>query len=819
MRTRHTLLQMSILVIAIGLMASITQSEVGETWTLFVPPEEAREAAIQAAIEDLQTTGKKFGLTFTQKFGGAPKTWVTFSSLWAMRQEMRRLLDLLREGKIQLEGVPSPQGFEIRSFSSEDGRGLVVAGGSTMGDVYGLYWIWDRIRVHGTLPRLDTQRSPALGLRYAGVLSQKGLRSALRHTINLVSSGDILNLVPWDVEPEATRNADHRKKLQPLIDSAHSFRMDFLAVCDEISFHPVLQEEFGFELDPADPALWDALQAKYRRLLQTMPELDGVQIRTGELTRVAGDYRPFDVMHEPVESDWSIERRYRTFVQKMHEVVVGEFNKIYYHRTWSTTANEQHSDPDVYKATFTDDVPTKNLYLSPYMSLADRWYYQPYNPTFNLTPHPMVVLLATLDYHADGNTNFFPSFPGEYHQGGLQSVLSVENSNLIGTHFAVPETDDWSTRSLTAYTVFRLAWNPDEDLRQIAEDFAAIHFGREAAPTLAKMLLLSHQAYKDGVYIKPVAESIRGNTLPHIRTGTFQMRGIPQVDRGREHIEWLETSLYEPCKGRFEETLEYLDKGLRAAEEMESLFATISGKIDSGLAESVADSLRCTRLLVETHCGYVRTCFAFFQHRDDAGKQAQERLGKALAALKKARAEFSETPGCRFKFYGVDVLIQAAEEMLRNRDEALGNMAKAPDSTEVDRLIAESQTQHKQALEKHDANAVKCLRWRAKVDGRDILSIRGKSVEIEHLQSDGISSIEQEFFEPLPQKEVTVLLKTKESQEIHPFVLEQPSAANGYTAKIYLFDKPPGYGWWEIELYYVEGSPRDLGLATPVYFQ
>ena len=99
------------------------------------------------------------------------------------------------------------------------------------------------------------------------------------------------------------------------------------------------------------------------------------------------------------------------------------------------------------------------------------------------------------------------------------------------------------------------------------------------------------------------------------------------------------------------------------------------------------------------------------------------------------------------------------------------------------------------------------------MDGKDILHVRGNHIEIEHIQYDQINSVEFEFFWPLPRKEVTVLLKNVESQAIHPFVLEQPAVENDYTAKVYLDDRPGGYGWWEFELYYLEERPDQVGLA------
>ena len=81
------------------------------------------------------------------------------------------------------------------------------------------------------------------------------------------------DLVPWNSEPESRKNPAHREKVAELLDTAHAFHMKFLAIADEFSYHPTLMEEF-------------------RRLFGALPGLGGVRIRTGELTRVTGTYRP-----------------------------------------------------------------------------------------------------------------------------------------------------------------------------------------------------------------------------------------------------------------------------------------------------------------------------------------------------------------------------------------------------------------------------------------------------------------------------------------------------------------------------------------------
>ncbi|HQI77846.1 MAG TPA: hypothetical protein PK384_15150, partial [Candidatus Latescibacteria bacterium] len=273
-----------------------TTSALAEKWTLVLPDTLANDAAIAAAVADLQSDGAPLGIHFSiGDMNDAEDNVIVVGAI----SRNAHTKTLTADGRVSLSGVESEQGFEIRPLQRARGRVMVVSGGSLMGDVYGLYWIWDRMRVFKEIPELDLKREPRLTVRLTEAPDEAALRNALRATATWVAAAPILDIVPWDAEPEASENAATRKDVQQMIDAAHAFHMKYLGICDEISFHPSLQQEFGFKLDPADPALWAALQTKYRRLFQAMPDLDGVRIRTGELTRVGGNYIAYDVMHEP----------------------------------------------------------------------------------------------------------------------------------------------------------------------------------------------------------------------------------------------------------------------------------------------------------------------------------------------------------------------------------------------------------------------------------------------------------------------------------------------------------------------------------------
>lgn len=785
-----------------------------EHWAVVASDALRRDAAFQQAVADLNAAGASLNIEFTPTADDAALLGNTI--VVGGKASNRTTASLAAARVAEIKEVINPQGFRIQTIPRNGERLLVVAGGSALGDVYGLYWVWDRLRVFKQVPDINIVREPRLPVRLAGGDSPNAIRNALRYGATWCTSYNILDLIPWDTEPERTANAHNRVEMAERITLAHDLHMKFLAGCDEITYHPSLWTEFDVSPSPADPALWKALQEKYRRLFRAMPELDGVLIRTGELTLVHGAYRAYDVMHEPDAPSYPLADRYRIFVTKMHEVVVGEFNKIYFHRTWGTSPDEQHSDPNVFRAIFTDAVPTRDLYLSPYMTRADRWLYQPYNPTFNRTPHSMVVLFSSIDYHAHAGVNVIPIYPGQYFHDFLQTVLSSGTSNLVGVHFAPPAADGWQVQQLTAYAAFRLAWDPSENPRTIAEDFAAIHFGRKAAPQVAEILVQSYEAYKNGCYIKPVAESITGNTLPHLRLTTFPVRGIPAIDKGKEHIAWLRSTMYTPCKDRTDEAIVYLDRGLETAQRMETIGSNVLSKIDNAeRAKEFANALALTRALVEANNRYVKTCFAFFTYRDAPTDSNRKRLEEAISALDAARRRFIEAPGFVYKLYGIDQLLANARDALIDLDKANQKLANAPESDRVKTLVADYQTRTSDAWAQFGDKVQRLARWKGTVDGKELIHIQGKDIEIEHIDGDPGHATHQEVFAALPQHEVTVLVNDAKSRPWGPFVLEQPCAANGYKATLLLFDAPPSSGTFDFEIGYIEASPKDLGLILP----
>lgn len=810
-----------VFVFSAGVCIPGAEGQEGARWTLVMSELSARDLAVQLASGDLLGTGREHGVNFSV----AADTVLPEGNLVLLggAGTNRQTAALVDAGAVKLDAPGNDEGYCIRSIEENGRRIICVAGASSIGDAYGLYWLWDRIRVYDTLPEINVTRQPAFEVRMGAAWGRHGyggstkeqLHQALRHSTNWVAGPNVLDLVPWDAEPEARENAETREKTRELIAYAHGLHMKYFSFSNDFTYHPSLMDAEGALLSPCDPKFWDAVQAKYRMLFEALPELDGIELCNDDISGFWDNYRAYDLLHETPDCEWSYEKRFRTFVQKVHEVVADEFDKTYFHFTWGLSAHEQHVQPAVFREIFTDAVPTDNLYLMPKITTGDRWWHQAYNKTFNLTPHETVVCFETMNYYESGAARIFPTFSGQYFQAGLQTFLLPEDTNVVGVaSLAGLSGDDWGTRDAYAYVLYRLMWNPNEDMESIARDFCAIHFGRDAAEGMAEIYMMTPSAYKYGLHIEPISYG-QFNSFIHMRVGTFPVEGYPTIDSGREHLEFLQ-KIYLRCKPWQTETLDDLDHGLSVAEAMRARFEDVRGAIDdASQAREIAERLDMTRLLIATNNGYVRTMFAYFAYMEDSTVSKRAALESAYDSFVATREAFMNAPGFGYHLFGVDQLIKNASQALEDVEAAKATLANAPSRSELEQTVQAQQRRHAEVLEAYSEEAVHFAHFEAMIDGRDIINIAGDTHSIQHLRWDGPDVKAFDILTPLPRDAVTVVIKDLYSRPIHPFVLEQPSEANDYTVRIYLDDLPGGQDWVKCDLYYLAKPPEELGLRVP----
>jgi hypothetical protein len=818
----NTLLKIRNLLVAVLLfiLTHPISSQQSEKWDIFIDETHYADEAIKVALKDLKETGSIYGIEFTIRNNDVK---LSQNSIFVGSPDRNELTaKLINKHNIMLQEVSNPQGYEIVTRLIKEKKVIIISGASIIGDVYGIYWIWDRIRVYKKIPEINVKRIPALdtrislswGRRGSAGESKEQMQRALRYSINWVSGPAILDLIPWNSEPERSNNEKNRERTKKLIGYAHSLHLKYYSFANEFTYHPSLLEEFDATLTADNPKFWAALQTKYRRLFKALPELDGIELCNDDISGFWENYRGFDLMHEGEDCEWRYDKRFQTFVKKVHDVVVGEFNKTYFHFTWSLVTHEQGSEPNVFKRIFTKDVPVKNLYLIPKITTNDRWWHQAYNRTFNLTPHNTIVGFETMNYYEGSKSNIFPTFAGQYYQAGLQTILRNKSNNVSGAgYLAGSKRESWDTRNVYSYVLFRLSWDPIEDIKQIAKDFCAIHFGRAAAKKMADIYLLTSVAYKYGLHIEPVSYG-QFNSFIHMRVGTFPAQGYPSIDGGKEHVDFLH-KIYLRCKPWKFETLDDLDHGLQTAENMVEKFKSTKSLIaETKPAQQIENALSMTRLLILTNNLYVKTIYAYFEYRENPSNKMKDELTGVYRNLVRTCEDFKAAPGFGYRLFGVEQLVKNVKHTLNNLNDAEMKLAQAPTRSELEQTIIEQQQSYKQILKKYQEEAVKFLHFEVEIDGRDILIIKDNEYKIEHLRWDGPTVKQCQFSEKLPRKTVTIIPKDLESRPMHPFVLQQPNRENNYTTKIYLYDKPGGFGVVNFDLYYVAKNPEELGLKN-----
>ncbi len=697
--------------------------------------------------------------------------------------------------------------------------------GGVLGAAYALAWLADGLRtgrdmppadeervplferriVHGGVPRVKTDEPPYVDVERSRELIPDWalmLDQAILSAATEIIVGGTQDIVPWDDPVYGPRSEACRELFQEYIEMAHARHIRVYSSDDEFTYLPEWFERTGATLSTDDPKLWEAMKSKYRALLPLMPTLDGVQTRVGEANPRDG-IQAWDVIH--TGEDRSIQGNYRRFINAMHDVVVGEFDRQYVHRTWVVNTWEQSCVPDLYKDTFTDEVPTRNLLLSIKSTCGDQWEWQPLNPTFGLTPHATCVQVETSrgqDYFSGP-----PDFSAEFSQSSFEWGLE---HGAIGALLGAwkPRGD---LRNALDYATARLAWDPYQPVKSIVADWAASAVGIEVSERVADLLLDLDDIYRDGFHVRGQAYNT-WEPLLHVRKG-WVCKGNQYLDGGKGQHRFLR------------------DHYLLAKPELESALQTMSVHVDrydswlesyrgwmSELPEPEAG--RWLELVLERgqaslhlNLAYVRAFLRYFDYEDHDDAERRERARAALAALGEEVSGFRDRTWEQASDYilnsfanlqGIDELLRFAARGLEDRDALTQAMRDAPDDEAGLAMLADARDADIALLEASGTDAVVVARWTGLVDGRDVLDIDFASEDhsIEHCLGDFVRESACEFpGGSLPPGERRIAVRHVQGHERgYAYALEQPSDSNGKVLRLLLEDLVPGYGSYEVEM-------------------
>lgn len=787
-----------------------TINNLSEEWWLMPPNNYDSYKGYQVAIDALLLESAELGISIKltndlQECKGERLILIGNSN------SNKLVKNLLDETDIQPDSL-SQEEFLIKTIrTNENGKIVIILGGSPKGECYGIFYLLDRIKTNHSLPEINCRLSPQFSIRQApgwgkiskGGMSIEEINTSFRYGLNWVSGLNILALVPWESEPEKTENEINRKKTKELIEYAHSLGMKYFAFSNELTYHPSLFDTTGgTPPSPCEEEFWEKVQKKYDMLFTALPELDGVEICLDDISGFWGNYRPYDLLHSHPDCKICYEDRYRTFLQKIHEVVVQKHKKVYFHKNWGLREYEIHCQPDIFKKVFTEEVSTENLYVIIKITRGDRWWYQQFNSTFNLTPHRTIMRFEPMNYYEACDSNIFPTFSGEYFQKGIQYVLASDDTNLNGISFlGGVKADDWSTLSMYVYVLYRLLFEPNANMFQIAKDYCSQIFGPSLGENMAKILLSSASFYKYGLHIEPISYG-RFNSFLHMRVGEFVTEGYPCIDLGRDHLMFLQ-EVYFKCSPWREATLYQLQYGLNKAKTMLNLISTLDSLETNAkpLLEKAKIQMNMSKHLIETNHNYVKTIFNFFDYLEEPTDLNKTSLAQSTDELKATLQAFKALPGFNYKVSAIEILLEHSERALKDITFEKRFLHNIPKRREIEDIIRVQQELYRKYFSEHKDDMQKLATIDILIDGQDVLYISGKNLKIEHLKWDPPILQSVEFYTYLPPKSVIVLPISLISRPLHPFVISQPSPENGYTATIYIDDREGGYARFLLDLY------------------
>jgi hypothetical protein len=91
------------------------------------------------------------------------------------------------------------------------------------------------------------------------------------------------------------------------------------------------------------------------------------------------------------------------------------------------------------------------------------------------------------------------------------------------------------------------------------------------------------------------------------------------------------------------------------------------------------------------------------------------------------------------------------------------------------------------------------FRWSGRVDGSDYIELRSDRVTVRHVQAQPIAEATYDARNPLPRHPVNVQLNKLRGRG-NVMLVQQPSAANNFTAVVYIEDNKSGNDLYEFEL-------------------
>jgi hypothetical protein len=292
---------------------------------------------------------------------------------------------------------------------------------------------------------------------------------------------------------------------------------DMLAVSPPLERY--LEREFGGltgGTQLADPRFWQVYQLGLAELFEAMPFVAGLMVRIGEggevYSQPGWDYSS----KLAVTSADAVRAMLRALLY-----AAGTADKDVIFRTWTVgvgAVGDLHTNPESYEEVL-GGIDDPHLIVSTKYTLGDFYSHLPFNGTLEIGTQRRIV-----EFQARREFEGFGALPNDLtalHQQALRRFLAA-NPHVEGiwtwTQDGGPlragpmtlylRTGFWQLYELNAYTLGRLARDPDTPAEQLTADWVRQTFSGDPATVAAvcEMLAMSREAVTKGLYIGAYAD-------------------------------------------------------------------------------------------------------------------------------------------------------------------------------------------------------------------------------------------------------------------------------------------------------------------------
>jgi len=442
-----------------------------------------------------------------------------------------------------------PEGFRIMPVSLPGRRALLVEG-DERGTMYGLFKLAERIRLGDDLWQIKMELAPAFPQRIYSELGQlldipdigyysdkppyvnekimrqevNEAKELLRHIVSLgYNTLAILHLgveeyidyryldkqVYTPDDRHRTRSTVFCKYFKDLCDYAHSLHVDVYLQVYEIQYPPKLDELYGVDLD--SPKIERIINARYKELFERVP-LDGMIIGATEthpravyhskqLWRKkgkAGAGRMLTMYHNACKAAGkkSIFRLWRIADD------VDGMKKVARYVPKDAVMMIKNTGGDFWLNYPTTTVVTQaHVHKQPLVVVFDTFrQYDGWSRLFCYMKRWGEVVKTCRDNGVVGLNAWGAWSPGclwpDYEPGYLRGSSKPVSWRGYWNNFRM-FSRGFTPGQANVYLLGRLGWNPDADIKQIAQDFAALHVGTDNASAAAEALLATEDAFAE----------------------------------------------------------------------------------------------------------------------------------------------------------------------------------------------------------------------------------------------------------------------------------------------------------------------------------